>query len=276
MNCAEAQSLLHAYIDAELDVANSLEVERHLQRCEDCRRDYNDYQALHSALKGETLYFQVPDLLQKRIQKSLRSDEEIPASVQQPLKHVFSHVHATPWSWLAAAALLVFAFFGIWGITRFWSPINGQHSIAQQVVDSHVRSLMANHLIDVPFSNQHNIAPWFEGKLAYSPPVINLNAQGYTLIGGRMDFVDNQPVAAIVYKCGNHVINFFVWPTNPSNHTSDTAMALQGYNLVSWKAYNMNCWAVSDLNLTILHQFATLIDQHTDIAQGAGPSARGP
>ena len=106
--------------------------------------------------------------------------------------------------------------------------------------------------------------------------MINLNAQGYTLIGGRMDFVDDQPVAAIVYKCGNHVINFFVWPTRPSNHTSNTAMTLQGYNLVSWKAYDMTCWAVSDLNLTILHQFATLIDQRTDIAQGAGPSAQGP
>lgn len=276
MNCAEAQSLLHAYIDAELDVANSLEVERHLQQCEDCRRNYNDYQALHRAIKGETLYFQVSDSLQKRIRNSLRSAEEIPVSVQQPAKRASSRIYTTPWSWLAVAALLALVFFGIWGSTRFWSPINRQPSIAQQVVDSHVRSLMANHLIDVPFSNQHNIAPWFEGKLAYSPPVINLSAQGYTLIGGRMDYVDNQPVAAIVYKCGNHVINFFVWPTRPSNHTSNTAMTLQGYNLVFWKAYGMNCWAVSDLNLTILHQFAELIDQRSDVAQGAGPSAQGP
>ena len=276
MNCAEAQSLLHAYIDAELDVANSLEVERHLQQCEDCRRNYNDYQALHRAIKGETLYFQVPDLLQKRIQNSLHSDEEVLTSVQQPARHASSRIYTTPWNWLAAAALLALVFFGIWGITRFWSPINGQRSLAQQVVDSHVRSLVANHLIDVPFSDQHNIAPWFEGKLAYSPPVIDLSAQGYTLVGGRMDYVDNQLVAAIVYKCGTHVINLFVWPTSSSDHTSNTATTLQGYNLVSWKAYSMNCWAVSDLNLAILHQFAELIDQRTDVAQGAGPSSQGP
>jgi anti-sigma factor RsiW len=275
MNCAEAQSLLHAYIDAELDMANSLEVERHLQQCEDCRRDYNDYQALHTAIRGDSLYFQTPELFQKRIQDSLRNKAPAPG-LSNARRLAPTSARAIPWSWLSAAAILLFAFFGIWGVTRFWSPIAGQTGIAQQVVDSHVRSLMANHLVDVPFSDQHNIVPWFEGKLAFSPPVINLTPQGFTLVGGRIDYVDNQPVAAIVYKCGNRVINFFVWPATQSGSTADTTTTLHGYNLVSWRAYGMNCWAVSDANLDTLHQFAQLIDQRSDVALGAGPSALGP
>lgn len=272
MSCAEAQSLLHAYIDAELDMANSLEVERHLQECAACRRAYNDYQALHAAIKGDSLYFQLPELLQKRVQAALHTKDPVPIRPRERPKQV----RITPWNWLSAAAILLFAFFGIWGITRLWSPSAGQSSIARQVVDSHVRSLMANHLVDVPFTDQHSVRPWFEGKLAFSPPIIDLTSQGFTLIGGRIDYIDNQPVAAIVYKCGNHVINFFVWPASAPNKTVDTTTNLQGYNLVSWKAYGMNCWAVSDLNLDTLHQFAQLIDQRTDIALSGAPSALGP
>ena len=263
MNCTEAQYLLHAYIDAELDVANGLEVEQHLQKCPDCQRDYHDCQALRTAIRSDALYFQTPELLQKRVQSSLRKKEQLPT---------LSRV--VPWKWLSVAAALLFAAFGIWGLMQLGSTPSGQNNMAQQVLDSHVRSLMASHLIDVPFSNQHNIKPWFEGKLDFSPPVIDLTTQGFTLIGGRLDYLDNQPVAAIVYKCGNHVINFFVWPATRRNGPEPISTTLQGYNLIYWKAYGMNCWAVSDLNLSEMQQFAQLIEQRTDVAAvsfGLGP-----
>lgn len=257
MNCLEAQRLLHAYIDAELDVANSLEVERHLQTCPACQRDYEDYQALRAAIRGNALYFQAPELLSKRIQASLRK-----ASQSTGIARVSS------WRTLGiAAALLLCALFGIWGLTRVWPgpPVAAPMTVmTQQVFDSHMRSLMGDHLVDVASSDMHTVKPWFAGKLDFSPPVIDLRSQGFSLIGGRLDFLDNQPVAAIVYRYGAHIINFFVWPSSRGGALGAKMTNCQGYQLVYWRSYGMNCWAISDVSPGTLKHFARLIEQHTD------------
>lgn len=255
MNCSEAQRLLHAYVDAELDMAHSLMVEQHLRECSACRRDYHDYQALRTAIRDDSLYFQTPALLKKRIRAMLRKAGE-PAA------------RAASWQRFAiAAALLLFALFAIWGLTQWWSRTSEPNTMVQQVLDSHVSSLMGNHLVDVTSSDEHAIKPWFTGRLGFSPPVIDLRPQGFSLIGGRVDYLDHQPVAAIVYRMDTHIIDLFVWPSAQRDEIGARLLTLQGYNLISWRAYGMNCWAISDLRPGELQQFVRLVQQHTDEAR---------
>ncbi len=255
MNCSEVQRLLHAYIDAELDMVHSLKVEQHLRACSACRRNYHDYQVLRTAIRDDALYFQTPALLQKRVQAAIRKADE-------------SATRVISWRQLAvAAALLLFAVFGIWGLAQLWSRTAEPNTMVQQVLDSHVSSLLDNHLVDVTSSDERAIKPWFAGRLGFSPPVIDLHPQGFSLIGGRVDYLDHQPVAVIVYRVDSHIINLFVWPSTQRDEAGARLLALQGYNMISWRAYGMNCWAISDLRSGELQQFVRLVQQHTDEAR---------
>jgi anti-sigma factor RsiW len=113
-------------------------------------------------------------------------------------------------------------------------------------------------LLDVVSTDQHTVKPWFNGRLDFSPAVIDLTAEGFPLIGGRLDYVANRPVAAIVYRRNRHVINLYTWPTNGSD--SEPAMTdHNGYHVLKWDRNGMTCVAVSDVNEQELRQFAGLL-----------------
>jgi anti-sigma factor RsiW len=118
---------------------------------------------------------------------------------------------------------------------------------------------MADHLTDVPSSDQHTVKPWFNGKLDFSPTVKDLREHGFSLNGGRVDYIGNRPVAALVYQCRQHSINLFVWPSASAPAVNEKAEERQGYNLIRWSNGGMTYWAISDLNLVELQQFAQLI-----------------
>ena len=134
---------------------------------------------------------------------------------------------------------------------------------AQRLSTSHIRSLMANHLTDVASSQQHTVKPWLDTKLDFAAPVLNLSGDGFPLIGGRLDYLDNHSVAALVYQKRKHFINLFIWPTTPKDSTAQTMVEREGYHLVHWSDDDFTYWAVSDVNLKDLQSFKQLFEQQT-------------
>ena len=150
----------------------------------------------------------------------------------------------------AVAALLVS------GLLFFRSNVTSEDLIAREIVSAHIRSMMANHLTDVPSSDQHTVKPWFDGKLDFSPPVVDLGSKGFSLIGGRLDYAGNRPVAALVYQRRQHFVNLFVFPSVDNLESGNKMTARQGYNLIHWSRSGMTFWAVSDINLGELQEFS--------------------
>ncbi|HYM10376.1 MAG TPA: anti-sigma factor [Bryobacterales bacterium] len=252
MNCQDTRELVHGYIDGELDLMHNVEIERHLRECATCAELYEGQQALRSAVRDRSLYFRAPQDLRQRVQQAVRREAGGTAQarvIRWPARR----------RWLTAAASIAAAVTLAVGLRPvLFRPSSGD-LLAQQVLASHVRSLMASHLTDVPSSDQHTVKPWFNGKLDFSPPVKDLAAQGFPLAGGRLDYLDNRPVAALVYQRRKHFINLFIWPVAGGSATGGGVAALQGYHLIHWNQSGMNYWAVSDVNAADLEQFTRLI-----------------
>ena len=134
-------------------------------------------------------------------------------------------------------------------------------TVAQEVVGSHVRALMGDHLFDVQSTDQHTVKPWFLGKLDFSPPVTDLAQAGFPLTGGRLDYLTGHPVAALVYTRGQHTINVFIWPEGSDAIRSSEARAIRGFHVRHWTRGGMAYWAVSDVNDADLDQFVHALQQ---------------
>ena len=248
MICQEEQQLIHPYLDGELDLVRSLEIEAHLNDCQPCAQAYNELHSLHSAVSDTALRFEPPAALRHRVRSALRDESEV-TNRSSPLSG----------RWLIPAVSCAVLLIGALSLFALLSRPSTSDLVAQEIVSSHVRSLMEKHLTDVPSSNQHTVKPWFDGRLDFSPPVKDLAAAGFTLAGGRLDYIGNRPVAALVYQHRQHYINVFVYPATGASDTSGRALVRQGYNLINWSDSGMNYWAVSDLNLAELQQFVQLL-----------------
>ena len=248
MSCQQTHELIHGYVDGELDLVKSIEIEQHLADCPTCTQTYQGMRSLQSVVRNEALRFQPPADFEKRLRTSLRREEK---TERRPAR--------LNWGWLLAGTLCGAVLIGLLSLVGLFSRPSADDLLAQEVVASHVRSLMANHLTDVPSTEQHTVKPWFDGKLDFSPTVKDLTSQGFTLTGGRLDYIGNRPVAAIVYMRRQHPINLFVWPSTAAPSLSEKALERQGFNLIRWSSGGMTYWAVSDLNLAELQQFAQLL-----------------
>lgn len=249
MTCEEARPLLQAYVDGELDVAKSLELEAHRSGCTACAGEEAILRALHRALGDSALYQEAPPLLERRVRAGLRDLQR----AEGGRRLAFGYYS---WAGAAAAALLLIA-IGIKGILPPGLPTN--ELTAREIVDDHLRSLTENHLTDVLSSNQHTVKPWFDGRLTYTPPVEDLASEGFPLVGGRLDYLNGQPVAAVVYRRRQHIINLFI---APAEHTADTPPQSQvsgGYNIIHWTKSAMSYWAVSSVSGGELARFAQLV-----------------
>ena len=250
MNDRNLHELADAYVDGELDIAGSLEFEAHLRDCENCKALVERQQSVRDAVRSHAPYFRAPESLEKTMRNSLHRENGVSSPAASPRRWLF----VRPELAVAAGILGVIACgLILWQLLRP-SPMQ---AVAQQVVGSHVRSLMADHLVDVPSSDQHTVKPWFNGKLDFAPAVKDLTSSGFPLIGGRLDYVDGHSAAVLVYKRRQHTINLLEWPSAGAD--SDLrAFTLRGFQLLHWTRSHMSYWAVSDLNEGELRQFAQL------------------
>jgi anti-sigma factor RsiW len=251
MRCEEARPLIDSYLDGELDLVRNLELERHLESCPSCEPVRESALGLRSAIRQDVPYFHAPSGLEKRVRAMVREQ----ARAATPRPSVLS------WRWMGAAAAVVLVVFGAAGLERNWLGSSHEQLVAQEIVAGHIRSLMAQHLSDVASTDQHTVKPWFDGKLDFAPPVIDLAQSGFPLVGGRLDYMDGHPVAALVYGRRLHYINVFVWPSTGSESAQPTSQTREGYNIVHWSHAGMTFWAVSDLANDELQSFVALLQK---------------
>jgi anti-sigma factor RsiW len=253
MNCQECHDFIDAYIDNELDVAAAILVKQHLRDCSQCQPLLESRKALRALLDNPQLQFEVPDSLRKKIQSVL------PAATSST-KHRSGRRSVIPWfsvpfALAAAVAVVLGLVFLYQGRTLDGSRGN---ALAEEVISSHVRSLLATHLLDVPSTDQHTVKPWFDGKLKFSPPVQDFADRGFRLIGGRLDYIDGRDVAALVFQRNKHIINLFVWPSESGRTEAVKGFTRDGYNVLHWNRDGFDFWAVSDVNAGDLRAFADL------------------
>ena len=250
--CPDKAMLLEALLDGELDAVHAAEVEAHLAGCAGCRAALDELTAMRQMLRATGVREAAPERLKARIAAAV----EPGAAAANDDRPVSALRRRAPMA----------AFGGIVGVAACFAlalivmPLLNTGALEDELVAGHVRSLQASHLIDVATSDQHVVKPWFDGKLDFAPPVIDLASQGFPIVGGRLDYVDHRAVAAVVYKRGRHLINLFIWPdAKPApagRHSRD------GYTLLDWRQGGMTYWAVSDVNPNDLDAFEALLQAH--------------
>ena len=241
MNCEEAGVLLHALIDGELDAGHAREVEAHIASCPACAEQLQEFLEFRKKLTPTALRFAAPAGLRSRIEGKLPAPRAAVASRRAVIKGFAFGATASA---LAASGVLVMVMRG-----------DDERRVLGEVVSAHLRSLQAQHLTDVQSSDQHMVKTWFNGRLDVAPPVIDLTAQGFTLLGGRLDYADAKPLAAIVYRRRVHVINLFCAPAPGSAKRAARMASLHGFNVRSWSENGLDLWAVSDINAEELTEF---------------------
>ena len=247
MNCSTVGSWVDALLDGELDPKNAAEVEAHLEACTACKQRYEAKRALSSNMRRLDLGYAAPESLRRRITAGLevaQADSMEPGSTRpRPVSAASRQRGPARWfvlaGWpvaLAASALLASVL------------LQQRPQEADEVVAAHVRSLLADHLSDVVSSSHHTVKPWFAGKIDFAPPVPDLSSQGFELVGGRLDYLEHQQVAALVYRKHGHIINVLAsLPGRDTARLPQTAR-VQGYSLRSWKQAGLNLVAVSDID----------------------------
>lgn len=263
MNCAESKPLVGSYVDGELDAVHNLEVERHIAGCPACAAAQQSALALRSLVREKAPYFRASQSLRARVSAIAAAEPSVSSAMRGESTAKALRPSAFPsrrlaWSWMSAAAAFALVLLVGLRATSLWGP-SQENQLAGEIESAHVRSLMANHLMDVPSTDQHTVKPWFHGKLDFAPPVADFASDGFPLVGGRLDYIHGRAVASLVYQRRQHPINVFVWPTPTDRDSGLRETARDGYNILHWTRGGMTYWAVSDLALDEMRQFADLL-----------------
>ncbi|MGH7064317.1 MAG: anti-sigma factor family protein [Stellaceae bacterium] len=233
MRCEEARPRLDAYIDGELGEAERAALREHLAGCGECGPEAEAVERLRAGIREAAPLYRAPPELRRQIRSALRREGGAPV--------------ATAWrapGWLAYAASILVAVAVGSGGTYVLTGAQQENTLANEIIDNHLRSLLGTHLTDVASSDKHTVKPWFAGRTDVSPPGIDLAGEGFPLVGGRLDLVEGKPVPALVYRAGKHIINVFVLPAKKGD--LGEAASRRGYTLHHWTEGDIGYWAVSD------------------------------
>lgn len=246
MTCDEADILLHALIDGELDAGHAHEVENHIAGCPRCAAALRDYREMSKAIAEAGVGYTAPAALRQRIEAALPRPRQVPD--RRAVLRGFAMGSAV--SALAATGLVAIVL-----------RQDDFERIQSEVVSAHLRSLQAGHLTDVVSTDQHTVKPWFNGKLDFAPPVKDFAEDGFPLVGGRLDVLGGRNVAVLIYARRKHFINVFVLPTKEPDTPIHPPGLRQGYQWLHWRHQGMEYCAVSDVSVADLHELAQLIYQ---------------
>jgi anti-sigma factor RsiW len=255
MRCDGSEVLLHALIDGELDAGHARDVEAHVAACAGCGEKFTAFRTMHDVMSSAPLKETAPAHLRNRIEALMATPASRVVSIRQfmqPTRRSFFGGFAigSALSAAVAASLVLTVIRG-----------DQEQAVADEVVSAHIRSLQVGHLMDVATSDQHTVKPWFNGRVDIAPPVIDLTAESFTLLGGRLDYIDSEPIAAVVYQRRKHVINLFVAQHLGTRHTRGVNESIQGYNVRHWSQNGLDFWAVSDLAGDELDEFVQKISR---------------
>ncbi len=252
MNCDFTRTALHGYLDGELDATRAAEFEHHLETCRECTTALGSEESLRSSLQRSGLYESAPLSLRKKIQAGLDAATASPVAVRIPV-----------WRWLAVAATILVVASVAW--FAWLRPAKDSASTTPftvaEIIDAHVRSLQPGHLTDVASTDRHTVKPWFDGKLAFVPPVRDFADEGFPLVGARLDVLGGENVAALVYSRRKHIINVFVMPTKQPDTPIHSPGLRQGYQWRHWRRQGMEYCAVSDVSDSDIYELAQLLYQ---------------
>lgn len=252
MNCTESRSRMEAYLDRELDLPGTMAIDQHLAGCEACKASFDGVAALRSGIQRHAEYYSAPPALAHRIRAGIGAAPPV-APARMPARR--------PWlqfpQWLRVGAAVAAMGIASWIAAIQYASPGADQLIAEQVISSHARAVLGSRLVDVASSDQHTVKPWLSSKLDFSPSAFDLTGGGFPLLGGRLDYLDNRPVATLVYRHRQHVIDLFIWPdARPGRAPQPQSSSKNGYNLLHWADGGMVYWAISDLNPAELKTFS--------------------
>jgi anti-sigma factor RsiW len=268
MNHEQASELLSGFLDEELSLSEALQFQRHLDGCEECTQVLAQHRDVGAQLRSAQLRVDAPPELVKRIEAALPGRSAPWAQLGERFKgQGGGNRSASRWltwpTWATAGMMVASVAALSVSMSLYLAVPSSEDRLTQEVVDDHIRSLQFNHLSDVISTDKHTVKPWFNGKLDFAPPVIDLVQQGYPLIGGRLDYVDGRTVAVMVYRYKLHPINLYVWPGKGSSSGIEpqprepAIHERQGYHLAHWSAGGMTYWAITDAGESELRGFVT-------------------
>jgi anti-sigma factor (TIGR02949 family) len=253
VTCELYRSLLHGYLDGELDPLRAEEFERHLESCSQCIAQLGEQESLRASLQSAQLYERSPAGLSAKIKRQIASTESDGQWSWVPI-----------WRWIAfSAAVVILVAVTYVGGQRMWATRSSgtEQAALTEVIDAHVRSLQPGHLTDVTSTDQHTVKPWFAGKVDYIPPVRDLAESGFPLVGGRLDVLNGQSVAVLVYGRRKHFINVFVWPESKNELRIPAVGTHNGYQWIYSRAHGMEFCAISDVSAADLHDLSELFKE---------------
>jgi anti-sigma factor RsiW len=268
MKCAEPLNLLDVYMDGELDLERIVELERHLEVCPGCPAELASRRALSSAMRDKLDYHTAPLALQRAVRKALARAKDA-SSEGSPL------MRRTRPAWMRLAASFVLVAGLSSSLTYYVTPTSSD-PIPDEIFASHVRSMQSDdRLIDVASSDEHTVKPWLDAKLDFAPPVKDLSSDGFSLVGGRVDYIGGRAVAALVYHYRKHVITLFIWPDNGDTKPV-AATVRRGDRLAQWSDGAMTYWAISDIGAPEFTEFCTRLEAAEAVPEGPASNTSQP